>query len=394
MASIGPETIPGRDDPQYIDYLENQLKAAKKQAVEPSVLTTIMQKLQDLEVSVNKPPAPIPHTGIPTTTTTTTVTTSSWSGAPVTLGAWSLPRPATTYVSTVSGAAPWSAPPIPAHNPWTYSTPVTTSVNPGWSYTPRSTVGYPPGLGYQPSVLPPLSGIHRPVSTSSTYSSPADVMGAPLTSALEKLSQAIEPTVSTSTKGIQLRPEYYIQHVDQGIAIKSLDHTKLTYRELLAGMCRVLDHLVTSGGDANSYLQHMVFVTKQASVHQFTDAAYVAYDRSVVDKVAKGTVRQFVAGDTLAVASHFHVGNLSVNQNINKRPTGRGRGYRGRRSSGPDHDRESPVTPEGFPSDICYHYNYRVCSAANCAKQHICRTCKGSHRAQGCHEKKEQPARK
>ena len=52
----------------------------------------------------------------------------------------------------------------------------------------------------------------------------SDVVNGPLTSVLSELSQAIEPTVSTTTKGIKFKPEYYVPNVDQGIAVKSLYH--------------------------------------------------------------------------------------------------------------------------------------------------------------------------
>ena len=194
--------------------------------------------------------------------------------------------------------------------------------------------------------------------------------------------------MAASTKGIQLRPEYYVQHVDQGIAIKNLDHTKLSYRELASGMSRVLEYIVLVNGDATSYLEHMVFITKQASVHHFNDSAYVSYDRAVVDKVVKGYSKKFIAGDTLSVASHFHAGNLLL-QNNTRRQFGRGRGYRGRRSGYFDNDRVGEASvPEGFPPEVCYNYNYRSCSGVNCQKQHVCRLCKGLHRAHGCQEKK------
>ena len=128
--------------------------------------------------------------------------------------------------------------------------------------------------------------------------------------ALEHLSQAIEPTVTTSTKGIQLRPEFYIQHEDQGVAVKAFDHTKLSYKQRFNGMGRVLQYLVSNGGDATSYLEHMNFVIKQAAAHNFMDQAYVAYDRAVVDKVICGPSKVFIAGDVLVVSSNSHAGNM------------------------------------------------------------------------------------
>ena len=37
-------------------------------------------------------------------------------------------------------------------------------------------------------------------------------------------------------------------------------------------------------------------------------------------------------------------------------------------------------SPEGFPEDICFNYNYKSCSGS-CKKSHICRLCRGPHKA-------------
>ena len=82
----------------------------------------------------------------------------------------------------------------------------------------------------------------------------ADAVMAPLTTALEKLSVAVDPSSSShKLKGIHWRPEYYVQHVKQGISLKQVDHTKLSYRDLGFGWFSVLQHLIRSGGDFESY---------------------------------------------------------------------------------------------------------------------------------------------
>ena len=357
---------PARDDPAYLEYLEGQLAAAKeKQILDSSSLRDILSRLDKLEITP-------PSTTIAATAVTTTIS-MGYSSSPVTATSTWSGRP------SIGAGAPWSAPPFPSYSPWTTRTTGVWAPPP----TPSSlgTYGQPPGFNYSlPSTISRGGNLNA-----------SDVVNGPLTTVLSQLSQAIEPTVSTTTKCIEFRPEYYVQHVDQGIAVKSLDHTKLSYRELISGMTRVLEHLVNTGGEAASYLEHLIFISKQASVHSFVDCAYVSYDRAVVDKFIKGTTKKFIAGDTLAVSSHFHAGNMPQ-QHFNRKQTGRGRGFgRGRRTSGVSDtsEREPTPSPEGFPSEICYNYNYRACSGTNCQKQHICRQCKGSHRAQGCQEKKD-----
>ena len=104
---------------------------------------------------------------------------------------------------------------------------------------------------------------------------PSDVINGPLTSVLQQLSLSIDPTPRLSTKGLLLRPEYYTQHKDKGIAVKNLDHSKLTYKELMSGMGRVMMHLAKTGGELMSYIEHFNYLVRQAAVSNFQDSAYV-----------------------------------------------------------------------------------------------------------------------
>ena len=222
--------------------------------------------------------------------------------------------------------------------------------------------------------------------------SPAELVGGPLTTALRQLSQAIDPS-PVSNKGIVYRPEYYIQHVDRGVQVKSLDHTKLSFKELISGMGRVMQHLMDTGGDLAGYLGHFNFIAEQAHQHSFVDQAFVGYDRFVVDKYIKLEVankfpRAFVAGDVLGVSSHFHAGNL---QSTQKKYSGtfkssRGGRYQNRRYGDYTQDKPKDVkesVPDGFPDDIFYAWNYKTCSG-KCAKKHECRVCSADHKASVC----------
>ena len=394
--TMAKSAIPSRDDPAYLDYLEQELAAAKAGSLkEQDTMKSVLDRLEKLELtSVSQPVTTTAST--PAVTSEPIVSMAGSASLSSTAGVglrnpWSTP-PLPSVVST-----PWSAPPFRTTASWF---PPTVNLTGSNLYPTSVSTASPWNTAY--GLPPPPPGMHQRTSLGLPTARPSVVtaeVSSPLSSALEHLSQAIEPTIATSTKGILLKPEYYIQHVDQGTAIKSLDHTKLSYRDLMSGMSRVLEYLSTTGNAeaTHSYLQHMIFLTKQASAHHFVDSAYVAYDRAVVDKVVKGQSHLFTAGDTLAVASHFHVGNLAPSVNNNKRQTGRGRGFRGRGrgSSFFDYDRESSAAvPDGFPTDICFNYNYRSCSGANCSKQHVCRQCKGMHRAQGCQEKPAMNAKK
>ena len=95
----------------------------------------------------------------------------------------------------------------------------------------------------------------------------SDLVNGLLTQVLKQLSIAIDPTPQSSTKGLLLRPEYYVQHVDKGVAVKSLDHTKLSFKEMISGMGRVMTHLSTSGGELTSYVRHFNFVAMEKCGH-------------------------------------------------------------------------------------------------------------------------------
>ena len=213
----------------------------------------------------------------------------------------------------------------------------------------------------------------------------------PLTTALEKLSIAVDPASSShKLKGIQWRPEYYVQHVKQGTALKSVDHSKLTYKDLVFGWFSVLQQLLRAGGDIESYIGHCKFVSERAMSNQFTDSAFVEYDRHVISKVIDDKMESFPVGDTLGVSSHFHAGNLVPAKAISKQNVKKWGGAKwGKKPFDKQSDsvEKTPPVPDGFPDDICYAFNYKRCSSNSCAKKHVCRSCGGNHRAQGCSDK-------
>ena len=249
------------------------------------------------------------------------------------------------------------------------------------------------GVLARAGVRPGQAGLYGDSLGSPGSAAPADLIWGPLTSALRQLSQAIDPS-PISNKGIVYRPKYYIQHVNRGVQVKSLDHTKLTFKELVSGMGRVMQHLVDTGGDLPGYLGHFNFIAEQAHQHSFVDQAFVGYDRFVVDKYIKlesanKVPRVFVVGDVLGVWSHFHAGNL---QSTQKKYTGNFKSSRGggrfqNRRFG-DYSQEKAKEgkesePDGFPEEICFAWNYKTCSW-KCPKKHECRVCGSDHKASIC----------
>ena len=210
------------------------------------------------------------------------------------------------------------------------------------------------------------------------------------------LTEAINPGPADYKKGINFRPEYYVQHKVDCKPVKSLDHSKMSYKDLMYGMTQVLQYFVKAKGDVEGYAYHFTFVAKQGQLNQFSDAALVAYDRAVVDKIVRGDLFSFGSVDTMAAACSFHAGNVLGSSQV-KRDQGqscRGRGFFNRNRSRSDtsggHTGESADRDTGpqepFPQDLCYHFNYRKCFGG-CGKSHICRVCRGKHRGLGCMEK-------
>ena len=272
----------------------------------------------------------------------------------------------------------------------------TRPTEPVLDFTPRK-VGQPPNLTPQVATEAHLPhgdlSLPRPwgrgellqgASLSST-NAPAEVLGAPLTQVLADLTDAINPVPKDYKKGILLRPEYYVHHKLQCKPLKSIDHSKMTCKDLMFGMSQVLQYIVGEGGDIRGYINHMAFVTRQAQLDCFSDSALVSYDRDVIDRVIRGDLSSFVAGDPISVACNFHAGNI---QQTKRDQSKRGRGgffkpRVNRLDTADSADRDQ--TP--FPQDLCYNFNYRKCYSAACQKLHLCRICRGKHRGLGCQER-------
>lgn len=123
-----------------------------------------------------------------------------------------------------------------------------------------------------PGVTAPLS-VTPPVTTGSTMGSNprathgsgpavppavADLVSTPLTAALQQLTTSIDPDSASKAAGIVLRPEFYCQFKDNNVLVRNLDPKKMSYHELLYGMCCVAKHIATTGGNIESYLDHMI----------------------------------------------------------------------------------------------------------------------------------------
>lgn len=198
-----------------------------------------------------------------------------------------------------------------------------------------------------------------------------------LSDALRQLSLVVENTPD-KIEGMLYRPEWYAQRKLKDMPMKSLDYSKLSLNELHYGMTCVLEYLLQSGNKSwPSYIQHMKYVSRQASSNNYVDQAFCGYDRMVIDKYLEDTSQGFQAGDIISVSSNFHAANFrreQVKPVLKKARRGQKNRYEG----------EEPVeVPESWPSDICYYYNRRSCYG-RCNRSHICHKCRGNHRDLEC----------
>ena len=331
--------FPSRDDPKYLQLLEEQYMLSQEAKSKDSEMENLVRRLDALE----KRQAPVRTEGH---------------------GSLSLPTPMGAYRQAGTGLGLYASTGARPKTPLTGAGGAAGGMVGG-------AAGGVAGGGGPPRPDPPA----------------ADTVVGPLTEVLEKLTIAVDPS-STSKKlqGMVFKPEFYVQHIKKGTALKQVDHTKLTYRDMVFGWFCVLQHLIKVEGDIDSYITHCRYVSQQAMASQFTDSAYVGYDRHVVEKVLDGESDTFVVGDNLGVATFFHAGNLAT---VKVKPKVVRNSRWGKRTTDKSTDDSKSAMPDSFPDDICYSYNFKRCTGS-CTKKHVCKSCGGHHRAIGCEEKEKE----
>lgn len=200
--------------------------------------------------------------------------------------------------------------------------------------------------------------------------------------AMAQLSLSIDPS-SAKKAGQYLRPEYQYYVVEKGMPFRNADASKLSIQEFLYGMCLVMGHLVDIDGDWASYFAHFKRVMKFCVGKKYVNAAYVAYDKEVVDSYLKDPSAGFNASDSLAIPTHFCSANEHDTQNA------RSRGQRRPKQS--DNRNRNATTmqsqPDDWPEEACFAYNNSSCNGT-CGKQHICGRCLiRGHRVGSCRVK-------
>lgn len=282
-------------------------------------MADISSKLGSL-LTLHAPPAhtPVPTpsvvTGVtPVTTTTTsasvtTTTISSSAMGTIPTGAIGLPPisstlgiPSSAYAMTSTGASlgyspgagglTWSSPPPP--------------FPPGPGVTPTS--GY-----YLPTHLRATPPTTTPTPPAPASSVPAAYLSSPLTAALQNL---VDNDMGQQP-GTKFRPEFYVLHKQEGEPLKSVSYKSMSYRKLIHGMVLVARNIVSQGGDINSYLGHMEYLTRHGKNGDYTDQAYVECDKIVIDNYVQNPSAGIKVGDVKASSFCFHDVTRVKNQNL------------------------------------------------------------------------------
>lgn len=69
-------------------------------------------------------------------------------------------------------------------------------------------------------------------------------------------------------------------------------------------------HIISVGGNVDSYLSHLEFISRHASDNSYIDVSYSDYDHYVVDTFLKCPGKGFPMADPVAIGYSFHPARL------------------------------------------------------------------------------------
>lgn len=124
-----------------------------------------------------------------------------------------------------------------------------------WVHHPTSHVGSFGLVPPTPAPWPSSTYASHPPSGGSTAA--ASWLPDPLTTALQQLSNAVDPEASVPNAGMHFRPEFYALHKLNNIPLRQVDFRKMSFKQLLYGMMCVAQKVRASGYDIDGYLAHI-----------------------------------------------------------------------------------------------------------------------------------------
>ena len=140
---------------------------------------------------------------------------------------------------------------------------------------------------------------------------------------------------------------------------------KITYREFICCMTKVLKFITESGLNPQSYIAHMNFITVKAALNLYATDALIKYEEAVTERVISGQYAMWSSADPECVALHLGAdATYSVRQG----------GSRWNRASSASFGGARDFSD--WPKEICWLFNHTHCYFPRCKKAHICYKCK------------------
>ena len=158
--------------------------------------------------------------------------------------------------------------------------------------------------------------------------------------------------------------------------LKALNHLpeskpaeKVTYREFICAMTKVLKLINELGIDSHNYIAHMCFIATKAAKNVYATDALIKYDEDITDRVITGQYSDWVPADPECVALHLGPDATYTIRQGGGRWTRQSPGNFGG-SFGGSRDFSD------WPKEICWLFNNTSCYFPRCKKSHICAKCK------------------
>ena len=157
---------------------------------------------------------------------------------------------------------------------------------------------------------------------------------------------------------------------------------KVTYREFICAMTKVLRLVVSSGIDSSHYAAHLNFIATKAALNLYATDALIKYEAAVTDRLISGQYEDWVAADPECVALH-----LGADATYAVRQGGSRWARQSSGSFGANRDFSD------WPKEVCWLFNNTSCYFPRCKKAHICIKCKRSgHIMRDCKSQDDQNA--
>ena len=140
---------------------------------------------------------------------------------------------------------------------------------------------------------------------------------------------------------------------------------KVTYRDFISAMAKVLKLLTDLSIDPRNYIAHMSFIATKAASNAYATDALIKYEEAVTERVIRGQYQDWYPADPECLALH-----LGPDATYAIRQGGSRWTRQTSASSGGVRDFSE------WPKELCWLYNNTNCYFQRCKKAHVCAKCK------------------